>query len=81
MPLASGVQALAVDNLLYNLSVEFFISSGACVMLLTYDLPVGARLPLIAIAAGMTLCTRHGNEILMIIRKEHVTIEVRVDVG
>src|SRR5256714_2926462 len=55
VPLASGVQALAVDNLLYNLSVAFFISSGACVMLLTYDLPVGARLPLIAIAAGMTL--------------------------
>src|SRR2546423_104178 len=55
VPLSSGVQALAVDNLLYNLSVAFFISSGACVMLLTYDLPVGARLPLIAIAAGMTL--------------------------
>ncbi|PYT05369.1 MAG: hypothetical protein DMF65_00390, partial [Acidobacteria bacterium] len=55
VPLASGVQALAVDNLLYNLSVAFFISSGACVMLLTYDLPVGARLPLIAIAAVMTL--------------------------
>jgi putative ABC transport system permease protein len=55
VPLASGVQALAVDNLLYNLSVAFFISSGACVMLLTYDLPVGARVPLIAIAAVMTL--------------------------
>ncbi|HST53662.1 MAG TPA: ABC transporter permease [Pyrinomonadaceae bacterium] len=55
VPLASGVQALAVDNLLYNLSVALFISTGACVMLLTYDLPVGARLPLVIIAAGMTL--------------------------
>ncbi|HZT60226.1 MAG TPA: ABC transporter permease [Pyrinomonadaceae bacterium] len=55
VPLASGVQALAVDNLLYNLSVALFISTGACVMLLTYDLPAGARLPLVAIAAGMTL--------------------------
>lgn len=55
VPLASGVQALAVDNLLYNLSVAVFISSGACVMLATYDLPAGARMPLIAIAAGMTL--------------------------
>jgi len=54
VPLASGVQALAVDNLLYNLSVALFISTGACVMLLTYDLPVGARLPLVAIAVGMT---------------------------
>jgi putative ABC transport system permease protein len=55
VPLASAVQALAVDNLLYNLSVAIFISTGACVMLATYDLPVGARVPLIAIAAGMTL--------------------------
>jgi putative ABC transport system permease protein len=55
VPLASAVQALAVDNLLYNLSVAIFISSGACVMLATYDLPVGARLPLLGIAAGMAL--------------------------
>ncbi|MDT5293658.1 MAG: hypothetical protein QOJ76_538, partial [Acidobacteriota bacterium] len=55
VPLASAVQALAVDNLLYNLSVAIFISTGACVMLATYDLRVGARVPLIAIAAGMTL--------------------------
>jgi putative ABC transport system permease protein len=55
VPLASGVQALAVDNLLYNLSVAVFISSGACVMLATYDLPIGARVPLVVIAAGMTL--------------------------
>ena len=55
VPLASAVQALAVDNLLYNLSVAVFISSGSLVMLLTYDLPVGARLPLAGIAAGMAL--------------------------
>jgi putative ABC transport system permease protein len=55
VPLASGVQALAVDNLLYNLSVAVFISSGACVMLATYDLPPAARFPLVVIAAGMML--------------------------
>ncbi len=55
VPLASALQALAVDNLLYNLSVALFISSGALVMLVTYDLPVGARLPLYGISAGMAL--------------------------
>lgn len=55
VPLASGVQALAVDNLLYNLSVAVFISTGACVMLLTYDLPRAAVFPLVVIAAGMAL--------------------------
>ena len=55
VPLASALQALAVDNLLYNLSVALFISSGAFVMLATYDLPVGARLPLYGISAGMAL--------------------------
>lgn len=55
VPLASGVQALAVDNLLYNLSVAVFIASGACVMLATYNLPPAAHFPLIVIAAGMLL--------------------------
>lgn len=55
VPLASGVQALAVDNLLYNLSVALFISTGAGVMLLTYDLPWAARFPLIVIASVMLL--------------------------
>jgi len=55
VPTKAAVQALAVDNLLYNLSVAVFIASGAFVMLLTYDLPVGARLPLFGIAAGMAL--------------------------
>lgn len=54
VPLASGVQALAVDNLLYNLSVALFISTGAGVMLATYDLPWAARFPLILIVTGMT---------------------------
>ncbi len=39
VPLTYGVPALVVDNLLYNLSVVFFILSGACVMLFTYSLP------------------------------------------
>ncbi|HEX7314238.1 MAG TPA: ABC transporter permease [Pyrinomonadaceae bacterium] len=55
VPTKAAVQALAVDNLLYNLSVAVYISSGALVMLLTYDLPVGARLPLLGIAAAMAL--------------------------
>jgi putative ABC transport system permease protein len=39
IPLTYGVPALIVDNLIYNLSVVFFILSGACVMLFTYHLP------------------------------------------
>ena len=57
VPLASGVQALVIDNLLYNLSVALFVSSGALFMLLTYDLPQAARYPLILISAGMALVT------------------------
>jgi putative ABC transport system permease protein len=49
------VQALAIDNLLYNLSVALFIASGACVMLAVYDLPDAARYPVIGIAVGMSL--------------------------
>ncbi|HEX5705914.1 MAG TPA: ABC transporter permease [Pyrinomonadaceae bacterium] len=54
-PLAAGVQALAIDNLLYNLSVALLIASGAGVMLATYDLPDAARYPVVGIAFGMTL--------------------------
>lgn len=39
VPLTYGVPALVVDNLLYNLSVVFFVMSGACVMLFSYHLP------------------------------------------
>ena len=53
VPLATGVQALLIDNLLYNLTVALFISTGACVMLITYDLPDAARYPVLGIAAGM----------------------------
>ena len=51
VPLTYGVPALVVDNLLYNLSVVFFVLSGAVVMLLRYPLPPGVYLVLILIAA------------------------------
>lgn len=50
VPLLHGVPALVVDNLLYNLSVVFFILSGACVMLISYPLPGVVREVLIVIA-------------------------------
>lgn len=50
VPLTYGVPALVVDNLLYNLSVVFFILSGACVMLFTYSLPPLVYYSLLAIA-------------------------------
>jgi putative ABC transport system permease protein len=50
VPLTYGVPALVVDNLLYNLSVVFFILSGACVMLFTYQLPPLVYYVLITIA-------------------------------
>jgi putative ABC transport system permease protein len=50
VPLTYGVPALVVDNLLYNLSVVFFILSGACVMLFTYNLPPLVYYALIGIA-------------------------------
>ncbi|HVG39606.1 MAG TPA: lysylphosphatidylglycerol synthase domain-containing protein, partial [Pyrinomonadaceae bacterium] len=55
VPLVSGVSALVVDNLLYNLSVALFVLSGACVMLLSYPLPLVVRYALIAIAGGAAL--------------------------
>jgi len=51
VPLTYGVPALVVDNLLYNLSVVFFILSGATVMLFTYSLPSLVYYSLILIAA------------------------------
>lgn len=50
VPLTYGVPALVVDNLLYNLSVVFFILSGACVMLFSYSLPPLVYYSLLAIA-------------------------------
>jgi putative ABC transport system permease protein len=50
IPLTYGVPALVVDNLLYNLSVVFFVLSGACVMLARYPLPPPVNLVLLVIA-------------------------------
>ena len=55
IPLTYGVPALVVDNLLYNLSVVFFVLSGACVMLAWYPLPTSVYLVLLAIAAVAAL--------------------------
>jgi len=55
VPLTYGVPALVVDNLLYNLSVVFFVLSGACVMLATYPLPPPVYLVLLAIAGVAAL--------------------------
>ncbi|MBA2647025.1 MAG: ABC transporter permease [Pyrinomonadaceae bacterium] len=55
VPLGVGVRALVVDNLLYNLSVALFILSGACVMLLSYDLPDVALYVLLGIATSALL--------------------------
>lgn len=51
VPLTYGVPALVVDNLLYNLSVVFFVLSGAVVMLLRYPLPPSVYLVLLIIVA------------------------------
>jgi len=55
IPLTYGVPALVVDNLLYNLSVVFFVLSGACVMLVRYPLPPGVYLVLLVIASVAAL--------------------------
>jgi putative ABC transport system permease protein len=55
VPLGHGVPALVIDNLLYNLSVVFFILSGACVMLASYNLPTVIRYVLVGIAISAAL--------------------------
>lgn len=55
VPLAHGVPALVVDNILYNLSVGVFILSGALVMLGAYDLPMVVRYVLLVIAVSSLL--------------------------
>jgi putative ABC transport system permease protein len=50
IPLTYGVPALVVDNLLYNLSVVFFVLTGAVVMLLRYPLPPQVYIILVGIA-------------------------------
>jgi putative ABC transport system permease protein len=56
VPLAHGVPALVVDNILYNLSVSLFILSGACVMLAAYSLPRFIQSLLIGIAVASAFC-------------------------
>src|SRR6478672_352705 len=55
VPLTYGVPALVVDNLLYNLSVVFFVLSGAIVMLLRYPLPTPVYAVLLFIATVAAL--------------------------
>ena len=55
VPLTYGVPALVVDNLLYNLSVVFFVLSGACVMLARYPMPPSVYLVLLVIASVAAL--------------------------
>jgi len=50
IPLTYGVPALVVDNLIYNLSVVFFVLTGAIVMLLRYPLPPQVYVVLVGIA-------------------------------
>ena len=50
IPLTYGVTALVVDNLLYNLSVVFFVLTGAVVMLWWYPLPEEVNFVLVGIA-------------------------------
>lgn len=52
VPLAQGVQAIVVDNLLYNLSVALLIIGGAIVMLFSYQLPTVVQVVLWSIAAS-----------------------------
>ena len=51
VPLTYGVPALVVDNLIYNLSVVFFVLTGAIVMLIQYPLPPQVNVILFGIAA------------------------------
>lgn len=55
VPLAHGVSALVVDNILYNLSVAAFILSGALVMLFAYRLPIVVSVVLIGIAVTVAI--------------------------
>jgi putative ABC transport system permease protein len=51
VPLVSSVSALLIDNILYYLSVIFFILGGALVMLASYPLPRVVNYTLVGIAA------------------------------
>ena len=55
VPLTYGVPALVVDNLIYNLSVVFFVFTGAIVMLIRYPLPPQVNIVLLIIAGVAAL--------------------------
>lgn len=55
VPLVSSVSALLLDNILYYLSVIFFILGGALVMLASYSLPSIVSYALVGIAAVAVL--------------------------
>lgn len=66
VPLAQGVPALVIDNLLYHVSVALFVGSGACVLLASYNLPTAVRFALVGIVCGagggllaFTLAAKH----------------------
>lgn len=71
VPLVHGVSALVVDNIIYNLSVVFFILSGAVVMLVSYNLPPVVHYVLYAIAgcalAGILLTVWAVNRRVMLL--------------
>jgi putative ABC transport system permease protein len=55
VPLVHGVPALVVDNLVYYISVIFFILGGTFVMLIAYPLPSLVKTVLIGIAVAAFL--------------------------
>ena len=55
VPLAHGITALLMDNIIYNLSVGLFILFGALVMLAVYPVPLAVRYVLIGIAASVAV--------------------------
>lgn len=55
VPLTYGVTALVIDNLIYNLSVVFFVFTGALVMLWWYPLPEEVNIVLVGIALAAAL--------------------------
>ncbi|HEX5834308.1 MAG TPA: ABC transporter permease [Pyrinomonadaceae bacterium] len=70
VPLTYGVPALVVDNLLYNLSVVFFVLSGAVVMLWWYPLPDEVNIVLVGIAVIAAL----GIAVVVIAAKRRVML-------
>lgn len=55
VPLAHGITALLLDNIIYNLSVVLFILVGAVIMLAVYTVPAAVSYVLIAIALSALL--------------------------